>query len=89
VDERVNCAQIVRVGGRTALGMHAQIGSVEIIALSGRWVPRGFKQVRCRAMVVCSPLVEVVRDVERGRVGGGVFEVDYNNLYIYIYIYMG
>lgn len=57
-----------------------EVGSEERASLGVVRIARGVKHVWGGAVVVGRPLVEVVRDVEGGRVRGSVLEVDDDDL---------
>ena len=65
-----------RLGARDGRPVVRQVRVVEVEALRVRGVARRVEDVRRRAVVVGRPLLEVVRDVERGRVRRRVLEVE-------------
>ena len=57
-----------------------EVRAVKVGALSARRVAGRVEDVRLLRVIIGSPLMEVVRDVERCRVRGRVLEVDDNDL---------
>ena len=60
-----------------------EVGGEERAALAVGRVARGVEHVWGWAVVVCCPLDEVVRDVERGWVWGRVLKVDDDDLLLW------
>lgn len=67
-------------GGRQRRARVLEVGGVEVAARVERGVLGVVEEVRRVAVVVGRPLMEVVSEVEGGRVWRGVFEVDDDNL---------
>lgn len=57
-----------------------EIRSVKIIALFLGRVPRRIEDMRCLAVIIRRPLVEMVCDIESSRVGRRIFKIYDNNL---------
>ena len=68
------------LGGSSLGGGVREVRAVEVPALVEGRVPSRVKDVWDGAVVVRRPLVEVVGDIERGRVRRGVLEVDDDDL---------
>jgi hypothetical protein len=60
--------------------MRGEVGAIEVVTLPRGRVDGRVEQVGRRPVIVGGPLVEVVGDVERCRVGRGVFKIDDDNL---------
>ena len=77
----VELRHLRRERGRVARGARVgEVGAVEVLALCERRVAGRVEEVWDGPVVVRRPLVEVVRDVERGRVRRRVFEIDDDDL---------
>lgn len=82
-----NKLTLARGGGQVSKGGHVrwccavlEVSGEERASFGVVRVARRVKHVRCWAVVVGCPLVEVVRDVEGGWVWGRVLKVDENDL---------